>query len=84
MITDVGDVGGVGGVGISDPLEIRPARSPFDVTIPPPGSKSQTNRAILLASLACGQSRLRGALLGADDSERMLEAVGRLGAGVTR
>ena len=44
-----------------------------------PGSKSQTNRALLCAALAEGTSRLSGILL-ADDTEAMLEAVISLGA----
>jgi 3-phosphoshikimate 1-carboxyvinyltransferase len=58
-----------------------PARS-LEVTIVPPGSKSLTNRALLLAGLAHGQSCLRGALIDADDAQRMLEALRVLGAGV--
>ena len=50
--------------------------------ITPPGSKSLTNRALLLAALADGQSILRGALLDADDAKVMLRAVGQLGAAV--
>jgi 3-phosphoshikimate 1-carboxyvinyltransferase len=49
----------------------------------PPGSKSLTNRALLLAALASGESRLHGALTEADDAERMLAALGALGAGVS-
>lgn len=51
---------------------------PFDVTLRPPGSKSLTNRALLLAALAKGKSRLTGILL-ADDSRRMIEALEALG-----
>jgi len=43
-----------------------------------------TNRAVLLAALARGESEIQGALTGADDAERMLEAIQALGAGVTR
>ena len=46
---------------------IRPARSELDVTVRVPGSKSITNRALLLAALAAGPSALRGALA-ADDT----------------
>lgn len=48
----------------------------------PPGSKSLTNRALLLAALARGRSRIRNALLEADDSRVMLRAVADLGAKV--
>jgi 3-phosphoshikimate 1-carboxyvinyltransferase len=47
----------------------------------PPGSKSLTNRALLLAALAEGTSTIRNALLDADDAQRMLAAIGTLGAG---
>ena len=50
----------------------------FDATLRPPGSKSLTNRALLLAALASGRSHLTGVLL-ADDTRRMLEALGELG-----
>jgi len=46
---------------------IRPARRELDVTVRVPGSKSITNRALLLAALAAGPSALRGALA-ADDT----------------
>ena len=46
---------------------IRPARREPDVTVRVPGSKSITNRALLLAALAAGPSALRGALA-ADDT----------------
>jgi len=46
-----------------------------------PGSKSITNRAILLAALAEGRSRLTGAL-DSDDTKRMKQAVATLGADV--
>lgn len=56
------------------------AGSSPDVTITPPGSKSLTNRAVLLGALAAGRSRVRGAL-DADDTRRMVAAVRELGAG---
>lgn len=61
----------------SQSLAIQPAGR-FAVTLRPPGSKSLTNRALLLAALAKGRSRLSHVLL-ADDSRVMLEAVRRLG-----
>ncbi len=54
------------------------ALQPFDVSLRPPGSKSLTNRALLLAALAKGTSRLTGVLF-ADDTRRMLEALDTLG-----
>ncbi len=56
--------------------------TPFDIRVRPPGSKSLTNRALLLAALASGESVLRGALIEADDARRMLAAIGQLGAKV--
>lgn len=60
-----------------DSLTIEPIE-PFDVTLRPPGSKSLTNRALLLAALAKGKSKLTGVLF-ADDTRRMLEALEALG-----
>lgn len=54
-------------------LTITPI-GPFQATIRPPGSKSLTNRALLLAALADGRSLLRGPLI-ADDTRQMLTAL---------
>ena len=48
-----------------------------------PGSKSISNRTLLLAALAAGDTRLSG-LLDADDIDRMLDALAILGIRVTR
>ncbi|MEM7755646.1 MAG: 3-phosphoshikimate 1-carboxyvinyltransferase [Planctomycetota bacterium] len=53
-------------------------------TLRPPGSKSLTNRLLLLAALADGPSTLHHPLTAADDAERMLTAIQSLGAKVTR
>ncbi|HET7096697.1 MAG TPA: 3-phosphoshikimate 1-carboxyvinyltransferase [Casimicrobiaceae bacterium] len=50
-------------------------------TVALPGSKSISNRTLLLASLASGDTLVRG-LLDADDVERMLDALTTLGIGV--
>ena len=50
--------------------EILPVTRPVRGTAHPPGSKSITNRALILAALADGVSVLRNALF-ADDSARM-------------
>lgn len=63
-------------------LALCPVSGPFDVTVRPPGSKSLTNRALLLAALAKGESALRGCLLDADDAKVMLAALRQLGAGI--
>lgn len=69
---------------IPHPLPLPAPRTrgsaPFDAEVTPPGSKSLTNRAILLAALADGESTLRGALVDADDAHRMVEALRTLGA----
>ena len=63
--------------------EIRPlGPAGFDATganaVRVPGSKSLTNRALLLAALAEGTTTLTGVLF-ADDTRRMIEALGTLG-----
>lgn len=67
---------------LPDPLPLPALRGAFDATITPPGSKSLTNRALLLAALAGGESTLRGALTDADDAMVMVEALRALGVGV--
>ncbi|MGD0767540.1 MAG: 3-phosphoshikimate 1-carboxyvinyltransferase [Tepidisphaeraceae bacterium] len=57
---------------------IRPVNRPFAATITPPGSKSITNRALVLAALAAGTSTLSNVLF-ADDTHVMLEALRQLG-----
>jgi 3-phosphoshikimate 1-carboxyvinyltransferase len=64
---------------LPDPLSIEPLRKPFDVTITPPGSKSITCRAYVLAALASGESRLIRPLR-ADDTDQLLKALCTLGA----
>src|SRR5262245_60876811 len=51
-------------------------------TVRLPGSKSISNRTLLLAALAHGTTELKG-LLDAEDVERMLEALATLGVNVT-
>ncbi len=63
-------------------LEMMPLPGPFDVKIRPPGSKSLTNRALLLAALAEGESVITGALIDADDARVMIDALRQLGAGI--
>jgi 3-phosphoshikimate 1-carboxyvinyltransferase len=52
-------------------------------TVSLPGSKSISNRTLLLAALARGDTALKG-LLDADDVDRMLEALRTLGVAVDR
>jgi 3-phosphoshikimate 1-carboxyvinyltransferase len=54
------------------------AERPLDATVALPGSKSITNRALVVAALADGTSRL-GNLLLAQDTRIMLDVLGRLG-----
>ena len=62
-------------------IEVAPpeGRSPVSITIP--GSKSITNRALILAALGHGETTLRGALW-SEDTEIMVEALRKLGFAV--
>ncbi len=60
---------------VHDPF-LNPSRRPLTVRVP--GSKSITNRAMLLAILADGPSRLKGALF-SDDSRHFLQCVEAMG-----
>ena len=64
----------------TDTVEIRPT-GPLRATIRPPGSKSITNRALVCAALAEGESVLTGAL-DSEDTRVMIEALRRLGIAV--
>ncbi|MBB3966462.1 3-phosphoshikimate 1-carboxyvinyltransferase [Rhizobium metallidurans] len=64
-----------------DKLTIIPAAKPLSGRAVPPGSKSITNRALLLAGLARGTSRLTGALK-SDDTRYMAEALRAMGVTV--
>ncbi len=59
-------------------IEIRPLHNPPNAMIEVPGSKSFTNRALLVASLAPGDSTLTGALF-SDDTHYMCNALRKLG-----
>ncbi len=61
-----------------DPLPIRPFTQPLDDQILLPGSKSITNRALILAALADGKTHLEGALF-SRDTRIMLAALKELG-----
>jgi 3-phosphoshikimate 1-carboxyvinyltransferase len=56
-------------------------RGPLDARVRVPGSKSLTNRALLVAALAEGESRLTGALE-SDDTRVMREALRELGCAI--
>ncbi len=66
----------------SPSVHVRPPPSGFDVELRPPGSKSLTNRALLLAGLARGRSRLSGCLE-SEDTRLMRGALARLGVSFT-
>jgi 3-phosphoshikimate 1-carboxyvinyltransferase len=59
-------------------IEIVPLRQPVRAEITVPGSKSITNRALVLAALANGTTTLRGALW-SEDTQVMVEALKTLG-----
>ena len=59
-------------------VRLDPITKPFTATFSPPGSKSLTNRALLLASLADGICDLSNVLF-ADDTHVMLEGLMKLG-----
>lgn len=68
---------------ITYPEVIAPkqATAPVDATVRVPGSKSITNRALLVAALAHGESHLTGALH-SDDTRYMAGALNALGVAV--
>ncbi len=61
-----------------DAFTFAPIERPVDGTVVIPGSKSITNRALPIAALARGESRLTGALF-SDDTRYMAEALNQLG-----
>ena len=63
---------------LPDPFPIQPIDRPIDATIYVPGSKSITNRALLLAALADGVSTLHNALI-SEDSTIFAECLRQLG-----
>jgi 3-phosphoshikimate 1-carboxyvinyltransferase len=69
------------GPDMSDAIEIQPLTRPPDAVITVPGSKSITNRALLIAALADGRSTLEGALF-SDDTDAMADSWRRLGVAV--
>ncbi|MDT8266492.1 3-phosphoshikimate 1-carboxyvinyltransferase, partial [Roseomonas sp. DSM 102946] len=66
---------------MTDALTILPPGRPLRGRVSPPGSKSITNRALLLAGLAVGESRLTGALK-SDDTRHMANALRAMGVAV--
>jgi 3-phosphoshikimate 1-carboxyvinyltransferase len=66
---------------MTDLLTLVPPAEPLRGRVTPPGSKSITNRALLLAALARGTSRLTGALK-SDDTRHMAKALSAMGVHV--
>lgn len=67
----------------AEAVRVAPGAPPQHWEVRVPGSKSITNRALLLAGVADGVSRLRRPLI-ADDTEVMAQALRALGATVSR
>jgi len=63
-------------------LEVTPLKRPPDATIRVPGSKSVTNRALIIAALAEGHSKILNPLF-SDDSFWLMNALVRLGIDVS-
>ena len=62
-------------------IEIIPLKEPVSAEITVPGSKSITNRALILAALAGGETKLTGALW-SEDTQVMVDCLGKLGFAV--
>ncbi len=62
-------------------VTVVPPGKPLRGRVAPPGSKSITNRALLLAALAKGTSHLRGALK-SDDTRHMSNALRQMGVAI--
>lgn len=67
---------------VQDFYEVRPFVKPASASVQVPGSKSITNRALLLAALADGSSTLKGALV-SEDAMHFLSCLKDLGFEVT-
>jgi len=66
---------------LPDLIEIVPLEKPVKAEITVPGSKSITNRALILAALAHGKTTLRGALW-SEDTQVMVDCLQKLGFSV--
>lgn len=62
-------------------VRLRRPPGPIDATLQPPGSKSISNRALLLAAMARGRTNIEGCL-DAEDTRLMIDCLGRLGVEV--
>ena len=68
---------------LPDLIEIVPLAAPVRAEITVPGSKSITNRALILAALADGEVTLKGALW-SEDTEIMFDCLQKLGFSVSK
>jgi len=75
---DRGHFNQISHVPIPELIEIVPLEKPVSAEITVPGSKSITNRALILAALAEGQTTLQGALW-SEDTQVMVESLRKLG-----
>jgi len=66
---------------MTDQVEIRPLLGKLAASVTVPGSKSITNRALLMAAMAAGRSTLSSALI-SDDTRYMIAALQDLGFAV--
>jgi 3-phosphoshikimate 1-carboxyvinyltransferase len=66
---------------VTDTVTVIPPGAPLQGQVSPPGSKSITNRALLLAALAKGSSRLSG-VLKSDDTRHMSNALRQMGVSI--
>ncbi len=62
-------------------IEIKPLPHPLDATVTMPGSKSHTQRALILAAIADGKSILRNPLA-SEDASCLISALKALGADI--
>ncbi|MCH2115266.1 MAG: 3-phosphoshikimate 1-carboxyvinyltransferase [Pirellulales bacterium] len=67
---------------MSDSIEIQATNQPIVASVRPPGSKSITNRALVCAALAEGESTLRGALV-SEDTQLMIAGLRAMGISIT-
>src|SRR4030095_9504545 len=65
-------------MGLPDVIEVVPLEAPVQAEITVPGSKSITNRALVLAALGAGEMTLHGALW-SEDTQVMVECLQDLG-----
>jgi 3-phosphoshikimate 1-carboxyvinyltransferase len=68
---------------VAEAIEIQPVTRPIDTVVRLPGSKSYTNRALIVAALATGTSHIEGAL-DSDDTRYLLAALQTLGLTANR